>query len=59
MICYLGTYCAQISGVPIKSLCFIDNSAAFDFQLVGGWAATDPTSPLPLALRSSAQAKNR
>lgn len=36
VICYLGAHCAQISGVPIKSLCFIDTAAASDFQLVGG-----------------------
>lgn len=59
VICYLGTHCAQISGVPIKEpLCFIDLAAAFDFQLVGGWATTDPTCPHHPALRSPAQAKN-
>lgn len=59
VICYLGTHCAQTSGVPIKSLCFIDTAAAFDFQLVGGWDTTDPTSPhTHPALRSPAQAEN-
>lgn len=42
MICYLETHCAQTCGVSIKSLCFVNMTTAFGFQL-----GTDPTLTPP------------